>query len=474
MSEPLPGPGARASAGSGGKPAYTNPLTRLRTGMGLSQPEYAKLIARTHGALALGQLAARRELVARWESGRAVPVHTVQLAMAHVHDVPAREVHRLGWPHWLHLVGGGAAPLDQPYTDHGAVLALRAAVHPPGSAGSPELGLSGRALADQLGEALRGLAEAGRPDGGSPPEAPPQGREAQLRWIEARTSALEQHERGTLLPPTVLYRAAEAEHRLVVDHLLAGSGGGPPAPRRLFPLAARTALLCTWLSSAVGEETRAERHNLAALRAAVASGRRTAVATVLAQLATRHLLAGDAADARTVVRAARAADPRPEPVVAALLLTREALALARLGRPAEAARALDHAADALASSDGRHRPGFPFAVDGRHLAVTRAESHLLAGAPDRAEPHLAALLDELDGPEPVPAPPLAGRMLLLAVDTYLALGRADQAARATHCAITLTGALPPGLARQYHRRLAAHQHAPVIRGALERLADAGP
>ncbi|MEV7601215.1 hypothetical protein AB0O91_28005 [Kitasatospora sp. NPDC089797] len=452
---------------------HANPLTRLRAGLGLSRPEYAKLIARTHGALALGQLAVRADRVAGWESGRAVPVHTVQLAIAHVHGVPAGEVHRFGWPHWLCLADGEATVLDRPYTDHGAVLALRAALHLPRVAWSPELALQGRPLVGQLNEALNGLAAAARADGRRPGEGPPRS-EAPLRWMEARTTALEQYESGTLLPPAALYGAADAEHRLVVGRLLTGTDGRPPAPRRLFPLAARTALLCTWLSSAVGEETRAERYNLVALRAAVASGRRAAVATVLAKLATRHLLAGDAADARAILRVARAADPKPEPALAVLLHTREALALARLGRSGDAARALDHAADALASCDGRHRPGFPFTVDGRHLAAARADTWLHAGAPRRAEPHVADLLDELDGPEPVPAPPLSGRILLTAVDTYLALGEARQAARATYCAIALTGTLPPGLARQYHRRLAAHQHEPVIRDALERLRDQEP
>ncbi|EFL19771.1 predicted protein [Streptomyces sp. C] len=61
------------------------------------------LVAETHAALGLGQMAARREKVSRWESGRTIPEHSAQLAMAHIHHVPATEVCRLGWPHWLYL-----------------------------------------------------------------------------------------------------------------------------------------------------------------------------------------------------------------------------------------------------------------------------------------------------------------------------------------------------------------------------------
>ncbi|MFE3503438.1 hypothetical protein [Kitasatospora sp. NPDC059160] len=473
---------------------HVHPLTRLREGMGLSQSEYAKLVARTHTALALGNTAARRERVSRWEAARSVPEHTAQLAMAHIHGIPAREVHQLGWPHWLHLATGDATLLDQPYTDHGAVLALRAVVDLSGARHSPELTLRGRELASHLGAALTQLADPGRTGWTrrttrSAAGCVPGLVGNRLRWSEARTTALEQQEAGTLMPAAALYGVAYAEHRLVVGNLLsgartstetgAGTSGGveSPGPRRLFPLAARTALLCTWLSSALGEETGAERHNLAALRAAVATGDRAAAGVVMAQLATRHLIVGDAADARMIVRAARAADPEPAPAVAVVLHTREALALARLGRSGDTARALDRAADTLAAdtpvaSDHkhRHRPGFPFTVDDRFLTSVRADAWLHAADPRRAEPHAAALLDWLDGPEPVLAPPLTGRMLLSVVDTYLALGEAAQAVRATSCAIGVSGTLPQGLARQYHGRLAAHQHEPLIREALEQLA----
>ncbi|MFB8062477.1 hypothetical protein ACFC6U_40740, partial [Kitasatospora purpeofusca] len=73
-----------------------HPLTLLRTSLGHSQSAYAQLIAKTHAQLGFGQMAARREKVSRWESGRIVPELTAQYAMAHVHRVPAGEAGTAG------------------------------------------------------------------------------------------------------------------------------------------------------------------------------------------------------------------------------------------------------------------------------------------------------------------------------------------------------------------------------------------
>ncbi|MFB8239574.1 hypothetical protein ACFC58_23770 [Kitasatospora purpeofusca] len=64
--------------------------------------------------------------------------------------------------------------------------------------------------------------------------------------------------------------------------------------------------------------------------------------------------------------------------------------------------------------------------------------------------------------------------LLYTIDTHLALGQLDIAAEAAHQAVDLTGTLPPGLAREYRRKLARHRHEPVVRQALDRLNDTNP
>ncbi|MFD7905093.1 hypothetical protein ACFV4G_22940 [Kitasatospora sp. NPDC059747] len=490
-----------------------HPLALIRAAEGLSPSEYARIVARTHAELGFGQMAARREKVHRWESGRTVPEPTAQLAMAHHHGVPAPEVHRLGWPHWLHLVIGDAVLLDQPYTAAGAALALNSALHLPKAPCPAALLLTGAALAAHLRTALvRATTDADRnPDGTGPRDTSPHdtsphdtgppdtgphdtGPSAeQLRWIGARTSALERHESGTYLPTAALYGAAHAEHRLVV-RLIGAHGHDGPAARRLFRFAARTALVCAWLSSALGEETRAERHNLTAVRAAAAAGEPDLAAVATARLAARHVVGGDPVDALALVRAARTVGTRPSPGTMTALHCTEALALARLGHAAGSARALDRAGKAASATPAAGDTPFgaapfgaapfgaapfgaaPFGAAPHRLTVTvaRARSALLLGAPHEAEPHFRVLVDSLQAP-PAGAPsPHTGSWLLDAVDAHLAVGDFGSAAVAVHRAVHVTGTLPPGLARQYRDRLSAHGREPAVRRALEFLRDTAP
>ncbi|MGW1289035.1 hypothetical protein ACWD4N_36570, partial [Streptomyces sp. NPDC002586] len=68
--------------------AARHPLALLREQTGLSHGAYAQLIARTHADLGFGTMAARREKIARWESGKVTPETSAQLAIAHVHQIP--------------------------------------------------------------------------------------------------------------------------------------------------------------------------------------------------------------------------------------------------------------------------------------------------------------------------------------------------------------------------------------------------
>ncbi|MFD8085724.1 hypothetical protein ACFV4F_28950 [Kitasatospora sp. NPDC059722] len=460
-----------------------HPLALIRAAEGLSPSEYARIVARTHAELGFGQMAARREKVHRWESGRTVPEPTAQLAMAHHHGVPAPEVHRLGWPHWLHLVIGDAVLLDQPYTAAGAALALNSALHLPKAPCPAALLLTGAALATHLRTALvRATTDADRnPDGTGPHDTSPHdtgphgtGPSAeQLRWIGARTSALERHESGTYLPTAALYGAAHAEHRLVV-RLIGAHGHDGPAARRLFRFAARTALVCAWLSSALGEETRAERHNLTAVRAAAAAAEPDLAAVATARLAARHVVGGDPVDALALVRTARTVGTRPSPGTMTALYCTEALALARLGHAAGSARALDRAGKAASATPAAGDTPFGAAPHRLTVTVARARSALLLGAPHEAEPHFRVLVDSLQAP-PAGAPsPHTGSWLLDAVDAHLAVGDFGSAAVAVHRAVHVTGTLPPGLARQYRDRLSAHGREPAVRRALEFLRDTAP
>ncbi|PKV83013.1 hypothetical protein BX283_0502 [Streptomyces sp. TLI_146] len=106
-----------------------HPLALLREQKGMTHGAYAMLVAQTHAELGFGTMAARREKVARWESGRITPETSAQLAMAHLHGVPRTEVERLGWPDWLYTATGHSEVLSAPWTYGSAVEAMNRIAH---------------------------------------------------------------------------------------------------------------------------------------------------------------------------------------------------------------------------------------------------------------------------------------------------------------------------------------------------------
>ncbi len=442
-----------------------HPLASLRASLGLSHPSYAQLVSETHARLGFGSMAARREKVSRWESGRTVPEFTAQLAIADIHRVRAEDVERLGWPDWLHLATDDAV-LHQPWTSQGVLDVLHRSVRIADAPPHRDLALTGPGLLSQAGWALSD-------EGAAAARLARDGRTVNLDavvWIEIRTQALELHESGTSVAPVALLAAAHAEHRLITS-LLTEGGYGSDLGTRLLGLAARTATLCAWLSSSLGEEARAERYALAAIRAATAAGARRHVATYMSQLAIRHILIGDPGDALALVDGARVLVPRPSAHFAASLHTKEALARARLGEVSASAHALDRAAEALALDATEQDPAdgpFDIAVDEDYLAIGRGNAWLFLGQPRKALPHFSPLLT--DGP--ALTSPYTARRLLQVVDAQLALGELDAAAHSAHRAVAVTGSLPSGLARQYRQRFSCHQAEPVARNVLDLLADA--
>lgn len=106
---------------------YRHPLAALRAGMGVSAAKYLQLLAAEHRSLGYGEMAVRREKVARWESGVAAPTRAVQHAMAHLHGVPVDIAEGLGWPQWLSVAQDPSsvvhdhAVLHSPWTPAGTV-----------------------------------------------------------------------------------------------------------------------------------------------------------------------------------------------------------------------------------------------------------------------------------------------------------------------------------------------------------------
>lgn len=448
-----------------------HPLKAARESLGLSQIEYARRIAKAHDGLGFGAMMVKTHYtVLHWESGRNEPNPHTQLAIAHVHGVDPEDVLRLGWPHWLHLATDDAPLLNQPWTPQGAMATLSSTARPADTRPRSYLAVTGPALDSHIRKSFAALAVPQRtPARDGHPVTP-----GTLTGAEARVEALELQEIAAPVVPMALYVAARAEHRLVTG-LLTERGYAPETGARLLLLAARTAALCEWLSGCLGEDARAERYALAAIRAATAAGSRQRVASSMIDLAFRHLVAGDPQDMLSLVHATWTIVRRPPPGLAVTLHTREAQALARLGNISATTRALDRAAGALTATPADAEPtAEPLCinVDEEWLDVSSGTAWLHLGRPEKALPHFATLLDEGSlSRAPGPPSPYTARRLLYLVDAQLALGELDAAAHSAHRALALVGSLPPGLAHQYRRRFTPHSAEPVARNLIDALTE---
>ncbi|WP_371656316.1 MULTISPECIES: hypothetical protein [unclassified Streptomyces] len=245
------------------KSPLAHPLSSLRRKEGLSHAGYAQLVARKHAELGFGSMAARREKVARWESGKVTPELTAQFTIARLHGVPRSEVLRLGWPHWLHIAGGSSVPLCAPWTAEETLRSLRAlARSQQGLALDDGLFTVCAAPLDQLVVHWQELTRT--------PPSPPEREGHPL--ADATVAALEARHRQLrrLCPteaPSTNRLLADAELRVVTE-LLHTACYGPELGTRLLSAAARAACLSGLLAYELDDQARAQAAYVAALRAA--------------------------------------------------------------------------------------------------------------------------------------------------------------------------------------------------------------
>ncbi|GAA0595494.1 hypothetical protein [Streptomyces crystallinus] len=246
------------------KSPLTHPLASLRRKEGLSHAGYAQLVARRHAELGFGSMAARREKIARWESGKVVPELTAQFTIARLHGVPRAEVLRLGWPHWLHIAAGESVPLCAAWTAEEALRSLRALSRSPRTAALDDGSFT--VCAGSVDQLLARWQESSR-TACSPLE------HEGLPLSDATMTALEdRHRRLRQLcraeAPATGRVLADAELRTVTE-LLHTARYGPELGARLLAAAARAACLSGLLAYELGDQARAQTAYVAALRASV-------------------------------------------------------------------------------------------------------------------------------------------------------------------------------------------------------------
>ncbi|GGP85769.1 hypothetical protein GCM10010278_75250 [Streptomyces melanogenes] len=445
-------------------------MASLRASTGVSHPSYARLVADTHAKLGYGHMAARREKIWRWESGRTVPELSAQLAMAHIHGVPEEDVRRLGWPHWLHLAAGDAVLLTHPWTRRGAIDALR-----DGSRLAERRDLSYLAVTGPFADTLtRQWTSAAAPappvaavaaSGAKPGEPCPAELDI-VRRARVRVEALETM--ASTVSPVLLHSAARSDLALLTA-LVSAAGHDAATAAPLLLLAARTANLCAGLCIALGESATAERYYLLAARAAAASGHPELSAACLAGVAYSHLLEDAPGEVIPLVDAAFTTVGRPTHHLAAMLHLLAARAHALAGRAGPCARALDRAGTALAAHAAA-RQGEPCTLT-RHLceewaAAVAGTTAFHLGRPRQALGHFAPLLDTSRF---FRFPPLAVHELLHVVDTQLALGEVEAAADTAGRAVALCDGPPAKVVQQYRKRFVAHRAVPAVRDLLASL-----
>ncbi|WP_329403638.1 hypothetical protein [Streptomyces melanogenes] len=317
------------------KSPLAHPLSLLRRKEGLSHAGYAQLVARKHAELGFGSMAARREKIARWESGKVTPELTAQFTIARLHGVPRSEVLRLGWPHWLHIAGGSSVPLGAPWTAEEALRSLHLLARPQQAPVLDDVLFT--VCTAPLDQLVAHWLESFRT-----PPSPPE-REGHP-VADVTVAALEGRHRQLrrLLPteaPSASRLLADAELRVVTE-LLHTAGYGPESGARLLSAAARAACLSGLLAYELDDQARAQAAYVAAVRAAALVHDHELGLWALLLLAAQQIGQGAPANALRLLAPAdqpphvplRAASPLP-PLVDAARRTARALLVETDGTP---------------------------------------------------------------------------------------------------------------------------------------------
>ncbi|WP_043262712.1 hypothetical protein [Streptomyces sp. CT34] len=365
-----------------------HPLALLRKREGLSHAAYASRIADAHAELGFGTMAARREKIARWESGKVTPELNAQFALAHLHDVPRSEVLRLGWPEWLYTATGQASLLQTPWSCDEALHALDTIGRTPPRPDGNDDGLI------SCEQAITSLTTAWL-DNAAPFEPPGRG----LRIGAECVAALEQRQLKTRelydeLGHHGIRTLVDAELLLLCDLVRNASYDGPTGAA-LLALTANAACYSGWLSFDFGDHRRAKSALLAAMRTAAAAENRPLGAWAMTLLAMLQVYSEKPANAHSLLDAAYRTCERSghSPRLAALIGLIRTSTYAMQGEETAALGQLHFARALYSPSPHDNDPPFLnwFTADQMELFVGAA--HFFLRKMDRALDHLLPLLD---------------------------------------------------------------------------------
>ncbi|MEW1724327.1 transcriptional regulator [Streptomyces sp. NPDC093109] len=432
--------------------------------------QFLRRLAARHEALGLGIMVARPEKFSRWCSGT-VPERRAQIAMADLLGVSPEQLYALGWPGWLRLaIHDEHALLASPWTQAGAVQALDALAHTERLADMERRAIiiaGGGALAAQLANWATAT------------PAGPATSSGRTTRIDTETTDLIDSRLDSLrrLDDRVgsgqAYALARAELTMVLDNLKTASYSADTG-HRLFAAAAEASRVCGWAAFDSGNTGIAERHYLAALRAAASAGDPVVTANTLSFWAMLRYSAGDPTGALQLVDAAhRHADRTGSGRMTAMLHARAARAHAKAG-DRQASRRAEAAAFETYDCAGptNDEPACVYWVDRDELHSWAASNALDLHDPHRALTHHTAITTTHHTPPDTPAQPrTAALRLTREADAHLALGNLDTAVHTAGQAVQILGGVASSRGNTIFaglkRKLATHHGVPVVRDFLD-------
>ncbi|WP_026414454.1 helix-turn-helix domain-containing protein [Actinomadura oligospora] len=318
----------------------THPLAYVREQRGWTQAHVASVVARGRN------MATWKQKVYRWERRGVRPEPAAQHALAEALGVPARLVDAHPWPEWLlYAADAGGPPVA---ADGGPVSAAWSAHH-----ARTTLAGTVSALTDRRGFLiLSGAAIGALAAGWSEPwKLVPQEKVVRTlgggRTDHELVAAIEKRLADLWILDDLV--GGETTARLAVNDLelvtglLNNSSYSQAVERRLFRVAGGLCRQAGWGAFDGGRPAAAERYWHAGLRAAKEARDIDGGVYILSNMAMQRFYAGDGAASLALLEASRASRGRLGRTVLAMLDTWQVRAHAKLGRRADAARALARA-----------------------------------------------------------------------------------------------------------------------------------
>ena len=449
-----------------------HPLSQVLVRKGWTAEDYLRRVADQHRALGYGQLCYRREKLSRWTRTvrPQVPNECTQLAMAAVLGISASEVRVRAWPQWLLLgMRDDDAVWESPWTPAGTIHALD----------DPEGALVDRRgfLATGAGTVSAVIAQwaSAAP---APARTTGGGQQIGTAVADRLDSRLDDlRHLDDELGADHVYDAALAEKRLIT-RLLRDHTYTPATERRLYSSAAEASRLAGWCAYDLGDVVVAERHFVAALRAAASADDYTTGAIIAAFWANARY-GSTTPDPRSALHlidtALRHRSRITSPRALALLHIRRARAHSLAGESADAYRAIDDAMTAYIDGvpAGDELPSV-YWVNAGEIHQAAASAALSLHDPAKALYHFRAATTDHDAHGVEQEARGAAIYLFRQSSAHLELGEPDAAVETAEHAVDLIGGVSSARATntlaELRADLARHRRTPVVRDFLDKTA----